>query len=296
LEKDFSPQFTTKLALREKQIQQNYRPIIGIHKWFARRPGTVFRALLLSEFDGTEPLETSYWRAHQFRGTIADPFMGGTPIYEANRLGFHTIGADINPMAHWIVRQSLEPLDLVAFRKAAAAVISDVEKELAGLYETRCTHCDRTAPVKYFIWVKTATCPSCSTENDLFPGYLLAEAERHPLHVLACSKCGYLNECEQVPTKAKPHACDGCGAAVHVEGAAAKQKVTCRKCSEAFPYVRKDAPARRLTGCGPSSTSARVQAGASRAILRSSGPRRPREVRQGRASAWPREAPARARR
>jgi hypothetical protein len=26
------------LALKEKQIQQNYRPIIAVHKWFARRP------------------------------------------------------------------------------------------------------------------------------------------------------------------------------------------------------------------------------------------------------------------
>ena len=38
------------LALREKQIQQNYRPIIGVHKWFARRPGSLFRGLVLSEF------------------------------------------------------------------------------------------------------------------------------------------------------------------------------------------------------------------------------------------------------
>ena len=43
LEQHFDPTFATRLALREKQIQQNYRPIIGIHKWFARRSGTVFR-------------------------------------------------------------------------------------------------------------------------------------------------------------------------------------------------------------------------------------------------------------
>jgi hypothetical protein len=27
------------LALREKQIQQNYRPIIAVQKWFVWRPG-----------------------------------------------------------------------------------------------------------------------------------------------------------------------------------------------------------------------------------------------------------------
>ena len=100
LEEHFDPTFTTALALREKQIQQNYRPIIGVHKWFARRPGTVFRNLLLAEFNGAEPLESSYWRARELQGVIADPFMGGgTPIFEANRLGFSVVGTDINPIA-----------------------------------------------------------------------------------------------------------------------------------------------------------------------------------------------------
>ena len=113
LEEHFDPTFVTRLALREKQIQQSYRPIIGIHKWFARRPGTVFRSLLLAEYNSPEPLETSYWRAHNLTGVIADPFMGGgTPIFEANRLGFSVVGTDTNPMAFWIVRQALGDLDL----------------------------------------------------------------------------------------------------------------------------------------------------------------------------------------
>ena len=49
IERDFDVPFVADLALREKQIQQNYRPIMAVHKWFARRPGTLFRALLLSE-------------------------------------------------------------------------------------------------------------------------------------------------------------------------------------------------------------------------------------------------------
>ena len=51
IEKNFDIPFIADLALREKQIQQNYRPIIAVHKWFARRPGTLFRGLLLSEID-----------------------------------------------------------------------------------------------------------------------------------------------------------------------------------------------------------------------------------------------------
>src|SRR4051812_40286504 len=50
IEARFDIPFVAELALREKQIQQNYRPVIAVHKWFARRPGTLFRSLLLSEF------------------------------------------------------------------------------------------------------------------------------------------------------------------------------------------------------------------------------------------------------
>ena len=60
LETHFDAAFTACLAIREKQIQQSYRPIIGIHKWFARRPGTVLRSLLLAEFNSSEALDTSY--------------------------------------------------------------------------------------------------------------------------------------------------------------------------------------------------------------------------------------------
>lgn len=237
LEDAFDPAFTGALALREKQIQQNYRPIIGVHKWFARRPGSVFRNLLLAEFNGSEPADSSYWRAHHLRGVIADPFMGGgTPIFEANRLGFSVVGADVNPMAYWVVRQSLVPLDLDAFTTAAAQVSEEVEARIGELYRTRCLGCGEPADVKYFLWVKVETCPVCSTENDLFPGYLLAKDSRHPANVLACAHCGELNECTEIPTSDRPTACNSCGKPVLIEGPASRSRITCRACRSVFRY------------------------------------------------------------
>src|SRR5690349_2430084 len=67
LESRFDATFVAALALREKQIQQNYRPVIGIHKWFARRPGSVFRSLMLAEFVDA-PLVESYWRSNSLEG------------------------------------------------------------------------------------------------------------------------------------------------------------------------------------------------------------------------------------
>ncbi len=250
LEERFDPTFATQLALREKQIQQNYRPIIGIHKWFARRPGTVFRSLLIAEYNNSEPLETSYWREHKMTGVIADPFMGGgTPIYEANRLGFSVLGADTNPMAFWIVRQALGRLDIQGFASAAEEVASAIEDVLGTLYETSCVKCGQTAQVKYFIWVKTERCPLCEAVNDLFPGYLLSQNSRHPKHVVVCSECGCLNECDEEPSKDAPIPCAECNGPVYTEGPARRQRVPCRRCGSEYPYPTKDSghpPAHRM--------------------------------------------------
>ena len=50
IEQRYQEGFVSRRASREKQIQQHYRPVISVHKWFARRPGSLFRALALAEF------------------------------------------------------------------------------------------------------------------------------------------------------------------------------------------------------------------------------------------------------
>ena len=120
IETRFDIPLIASMALKEKQIQQSYRPIIAVHKWFARRPGTLFRGLVLSEFC-SQPLAECFFRTNDFPGrVVADPFMGGgTPLLEANRVGCDVQGFDINPMAAWIVREEIEHLDLLAYKKAA---------------------------------------------------------------------------------------------------------------------------------------------------------------------------------
>lgn len=175
IEYNFDVPFISSLALREKQIQQNYRPLIAVHKWFARRPGTLFRGLLISEF-ASGPISEEFYRAQDFGGKrIADPFMGGgTPLVEANRTGCATIGFDINPMAWWIVREQIEHLNVASYRRAAADLRASLEQEIGYLYRTRCVVDGRPdAPVKYFLWVKVLRCDGCGNNFDLFPGYLV---------------------------------------------------------------------------------------------------------------------------
>lgn len=207
LEDSFDAAFVARLALREKQVQQSYRPIIQIHKWFARRPGTLFRSLLLAEF-GSGDLKADYLSTHQVNKVIADPFMGGgTTIFESLRLGMSVVGSDVNPMSYWLVRQGVEPLDLLRFRDTADAVRSAVDNEIGHFYITDCTTCGEAANVKYFLWVKTCPCPACGDTVSLFPGYRIAESVRHPREVYHCPSCDALCEVSKSKTPQCPN-CD----------------------------------------------------------------------------------------
>jgi hypothetical protein len=237
LEDNYDATFAAGLALQEKQIQQSYRPVIGVHKWFARRPGTLFRNLLLSEYNGDVPLQDSFYRAHELDGVIADPFMGGgTPLIEANRLGFGVIGSDVNPMAYWIVRQELSPIDDEQLAADARDVIDDVTQKIGDLYQTRCEECGAHARVKYFLWVKMAQCAECGEKVPLFPGYLLAENVRHPKWVFACSDCRQLVELDERPPKGASVPCPHCGGAVGGAGPARRGHVPCNRCGHDVAY------------------------------------------------------------
>jgi len=243
IEDAFDVPFVAELAQREKQIQQHYRPVIGVHKWFARRPGSLFRSLILSEFGGEAPLHQQYFQGHDLSEvTVGDPFMGGgTPLFEANRVGADVVGADVNSMAYWIVRQELAPLDVDRFEEAVEAVMERVEEEIGSLYRTECVHCGESASVKYFLWVKTISCESCEEEIALFSRHVVAKNQRHPNHVLVCPECRALNEFETLDDE-ENLVCGDCSSVVPVDGPAGRSRCTCPHCGEENEYPKGEGP------------------------------------------------------
>ncbi|WP_129840905.1 DUF1156 domain-containing protein [Streptomyces sp. RFCAC02] len=232
LERRFDAPFVARLALREKQVQQSYRPVIGIHKWFARRPGSVFRSLLLAEF-GDRDLSEAYWRGNRVDGVVADPFMGGgTTVFESLRLGLGVVAGDVSPMSYWLVRQAVEPLDEDAFTRAGQEVHAALNDRVGDLYETRCTGCGDTAPVKYFLWVKTCRCPGCSATVSLFPGLRVAESVRHPKEVYTCPTCDTLHEF----AKGEERTCPTCARDLS-RGNARRGKTECLACGHTFAHA-----------------------------------------------------------
>ena len=247
IERGFDISFVADLALREKQIQQNYRPVIAVHKWFARRPGTLFRSLLLAEF-AKAPLREAFYQGHSLKQvSVLDPFMGGgTTLLEANRLGCAVTGFDINPMAYWIVREEIETLDLPAYLEAANGLRDSLEREAGQLYRTRCLKCGSAeAHAKYFLWVKTLECRKCAGQIDLFPHYLVAEDRRHPANVFVCSNCAELYETQ---SRNEPGPCPHCGVRLTLEFAARRSSCVCRSCRTAnrYPDASRGPPKHRM--------------------------------------------------
>lgn len=234
IERNFQIPFVARLAMAEKQIQQNYRPLIAVHKWFARRPGTLFRSLLLAEF-GEGPVAQNFYHSHDFSDKhVFDPFMGGgTTVVEANRLGCAVSAADINPMAWWIVRQEVQDLDLVAYQKAVKALRQHLRRELGEVYRTRCPRTGKQAEVKYFLWVKTVECPVCGKHHDLFPNYLIAQDVRHTANVFVCGHCGDLYESDN---RKPSHPCPFCEKSSSKEYTASRGRTRCIHCDSAITY------------------------------------------------------------
>lgn len=229
MEQVFDETLVAGLAAAEKQVQQSYRPIIAVHKWFARRPGTLFRGLALAELDD-RPLADHYFDGHHLDGVVLDPFMGGgTTLFEANRLGLAVVGYDTNPMSRWLVERELEALDVDAFERVGEEIAADVEAQVRDLYLTQCEECGDEVPVKNFLWVKTHVC-SNGHDTLLFPGSLVA-GRRMGRHTHDVHVCGHCRNVEQYGADEAPANCPHCE--TPYAQTAVPSKAYCR-CGESF--------------------------------------------------------------
>ena len=183
-----------RLAVPERN---SFKPIYQMHKWFARRASCVFRAILLGALkpafkqDGSPTdLMEEFYKDHTndpdtAGKTVLDPFMGGgTTVVEALRLGCTVTGIDLNPVAWFIVKTEVEPVDLeklqAAFESLAERPVDwnagkPLRETLLDLYKTEAEP-GIEADVIYTFWVKHAVCtdPNCKREVPLFDDFIIA--------------------------------------------------------------------------------------------------------------------------
>lgn len=189
IEESFPIVEINKLAVPERNA---FKPIYTMHKWFARRSSSVFRAILLAAMKpaGTDIMKEFYKDHTNDPDTngkvILDPFMGGgTTVVEALRLGCKVIGIDLNPVAWFIVKTEVEPVDIdelkKSFERLSKRIVSwsgkPLKETLLDLYKTECPSCgNKDADIIYTFWVKSAPCTTgtCEHLTPLFSDYIIS--------------------------------------------------------------------------------------------------------------------------
>ncbi len=242
IESDSFPfEFISQLAEMESWRKEIHRPIYHIHKWWAKRLGSVFRGILLgSALPDSENLVDAFYRQHDFAGlTVFDPFMGsGTTIGEAHKLGFTALGRDINPVACESVRVSLGPLDRDALMKAFSQLSAGVGERIRALYQTADAE-GHVCDALYFFWVKTLPCPTCSANVDLFPTYIFvrnAYPDRKPEVRVVCPECAGIFAANVNDAQSR---CPHCRHDFDLHsGPASGASATCQKCCHVFPIAK----------------------------------------------------------
>ena len=212
----FTEDMITKLAQEETGKRQYYRPVYSIHKWWARRPGALFRAitLLAARKENREQLfqnivmeqlsrESEYFHSYDLSDVVIfDLFMGGgTTLVEANRMGAKVIGCDINPVSHWIVQETLKEIDLERLESYLAQLEQTAGEKIKSLYKTRCNVCRSNADGMHTFWVRYVNCPNCGKPVYLFKRYFLNAGMKRTQKIspanpaiVVCPDCHSLNK------------------------------------------------------------------------------------------------------
>jgi putative DNA methylase len=124
------------------QIEGNAgKPIYQMSKWWARRRSSVFRSMLLAaatkapddESESAAKIWKAYYGNHQnnpaFKALqVGDLFMGGgTTLVEGSRLGMKLFGCDLNPVAWFVVKNEVTPVDVDEVKRLFAEIEADVK-------------------------------------------------------------------------------------------------------------------------------------------------------------------------
>ncbi len=250
-----------EIAEKEAHAKRYYRPVYTMHKWWARRLGSVFRTMLLYsladgemsvrgerqstfqeenglpeiDWDNPDALWEYYLEDVDFDGkTVLDPFMGGgTSIVESLRLGCNAIGSELNPVAWFVVKKEVEPVELDELDAAFEELEASVGEEIQDYYRTECPHCDEHADAMYYFWVKELPCRNCGENVPLFKDYRLSNARssKDDHYNVICPDCWHIFETDDYRSETTCPECS-CEYVPKDAGHVTRKNYTCPHCDE----------------------------------------------------------------
>ena len=241
IEGNFPFEYLSEVAEIESWRKELYRPIYYMHKWWARRLGSVFRAVTLGAFlDENADIMAHLYESIDLAGVVVfDPFMGsGTTVGEAHKLGCTVLGRDINPVAYRLSKIALSNISRQKLLKQVEILREQVEQDLVGLYKSLDSS-GQVCDVLYYFWVKVLPCPNCENQTDLFPTYIFAKhayPKKYPEIHIVCPDCSCIFQGLYTD---KTVLCPDCRLTFNPHiGNTRRTTVSCRSCGTSFPIMQ----------------------------------------------------------
>lgn len=156
LDSDFPEATASRLSELESFNKHLYRPNSYLHKWWARRSGTITRFMLKQ----LEPKSGGYYSPGGMKGVrILDPMMGGgTTVHEAIRLEANVVGVDIDPIPVLQTKASLENRPLSLKEEAFDLFLAGARRELVELFLTTCPICKKESELRFMLYGSRRKC------------------------------------------------------------------------------------------------------------------------------------------
>jgi putative DNA methylase len=165
-------QKTYDKPLSKPTVAKAHTPIYTMHRFFARRPYSVFESIIKHYSNPGD--------------VILDPFMGGgVTVVEALRARRRAIGIDLNPIACFIVDAEISPIKLNDIGIAFSRIERTVKGTINKLYEVPCDNCGKPAIGKWFLWSSVVRCPQSDCKKDI----VLSQAKKLSAGRYECPRC-----------------------------------------------------------------------------------------------------------
>ncbi len=203
IDDNFDVPFVDALARQEVYNKHHFRPNSYRHKWWARRCGTTFRAILKALVE--DKTEREFYAAGGLAGKlILDPMLGGgTTLHEAIRMGANVIGADIDPLPILQSRATLTEISPSQIEATYTQFEAQIKRAVGDAFCTRCPACAVATPLRFTLYGQARHCACADTAVIVDTMTLRHNADGSRWHLVAGDvwldgKCLYAREDGQI--------------------------------------------------------------------------------------------------
>lgn len=210
-------------------IAKPHTAVYKMHRYFARRPWSVFRSLI-EHYSNPAAI-------------ILDPFCGGgVTVVEGLRLGRKVVGVDIDPLATFITRMEVIDVDLDELKSALEEVEAACRDRIEELYLTTCPKCAEKTPADWFEWSNVVECKECGNVVELYKAERVGKGEK----IAGVSAGKYRCYNEGCKGEWRPSECK------RLDDVLIRVHVVCPKCryKGEFPPTERDAELARSVAVG----------------------------------------------